>query len=92
MVLETILWMKVRALSTQDKFTPANLLPGALQVPYKRTPQNNKARIPKQKKSNLIPRPAVEAAGTFMVTDAADVRNLAELGVNEISNHNRGGD
>jgi hypothetical protein len=51
MVLEAIQWMKVRALSTDDKPWPASLLPRANQVPFKlvrRTPRPRfRRRIPR---------------------------------------------
>jgi hypothetical protein len=44
MVTETIAWMKIRAMSTNDKLWPAAFLPNANQVPFK----NADARIPKR--------------------------------------------
>jgi len=48
MVLETLNWMKIRTLSTQDKIVPSSLLPGALQIPYRCEGKTCKARVPKQ--------------------------------------------
>ncbi len=44
MVAEAIAWMKIRAMSTDDKPWPASFLPNASQVPFKGTT----ARIPKR--------------------------------------------
>jgi hypothetical protein len=44
MVAEAIAWMKIRAMSTDDKPWPASFLPNANQVPFKGTT----ARIPKR--------------------------------------------
>ena len=46
MVVETINWMKIRALTSDHRFTPTALLPGANQVAYKNQNSKDGARLP----------------------------------------------
>ncbi|UZE97472.1 hypothetical protein [Alkalimarinus alittae] len=68
MVFEAISWMKIRALPTTDKVTPAALLPQANQVAYKKMGAKSLSRIPKQRFS--FPSKAwFESDASFVVRD-----------------------
>jgi hypothetical protein len=51
MVVETIAWMKIRAMSTDQKLWPAAFLPNANQVPSK----GNAQRVPIRRFRGLTP-------------------------------------
>jgi hypothetical protein len=74
MVLEATRWMKARALSTDDKLTPAALLPNGNQVAPKKVGATSEPRIPRRH----FRFPALSWAaseGVFMAVDAGTPSN-----------------
>ena len=85
MVAETIAWMQMRALTTDDKLTPAAWLPRANQMAYKKVGSTVEPRIP-QRKSNLVAKPWFEGEGAFVTTtDQSLPLGIAGAGVNQRS-------
>jgi hypothetical protein len=82
MVVETIAWMKIRALDTSDKLTPSALLPRANQIAYKKVGTALEARLPRQR-FGLLARPWYEGEGAFVRAEAGAAVGLAGAAVNQ---------
>lgn len=85
MVLETIHWMKIRALSTDEKPTPASLLPNANQVPFKKTNSQLKRRIPTSE-FRLRDLGGLALDGEFVLVEQTDTSlplGIGRAGVNQ---------